>query len=219
MKLKGIIWDLDGVLIDSEGQHIELEIETAKKYGIHLTPEITKEYLGVRLEEYFRDIARRFNPDVQVGEMIREHKTTLRRYYMEVFGLMPYCFEVLLQLKGRYRMAIATSRERELAQIVLDRFLLTPFFSTFVYGEEVSRGKPDPQAFQRAAALLEIDPPSVVVVEDSVIGLSAAKKGGFPSIAYRATHNEHLDFSSADAVVEDLREIPPLLDRMKMRSL
>ena len=68
MGVRGIIWDLDGVLLDSEGYHIETEIATVKKFGFHITPAITKEYLGVKLDDYFRDLVRRFYTQVRIGE-------------------------------------------------------------------------------------------------------------------------------------------------------
>jgi HAD superfamily hydrolase (TIGR01509 family) len=214
MPLTGIIWDFDGVLVDSEGYHIRTEIETAQRFGIPLTPAITEEYLGVRLEEYFVDVVRRFNPRVDVDEMVHAHRRTLRRYYSRIIPLMPHCTETLLMLKGSYRMGIATSREKELADIALDRFRLEPFFDAIVYGEDVAAGKPDPGAFLQAARRLGIRPQDAVVVEDSSSGFAAARKGGFHLIAFRGGHNRMLDFSVADAVVEDLAEIPERIRKM-----
>ena len=59
-KIKAVIWDLDGVLIDSEKLHINAEIETFQKYGINITKEVANEYLGVKLEDYFSDVIKRF---------------------------------------------------------------------------------------------------------------------------------------------------------------
>jgi beta-phosphoglucomutase len=238
MGVRGIIWDLDGVLLDSEGYHIEAEIQTVKKFGFHITPAITKEYLGVRLDEYFRDLVRRFHPqermegglhaslcnpegfenaagsEFHVEEMIGEHRKTLRRYYQEIIPLMPHSREVLAKLKDRYQMGIATSRERELASIALVRFHLLQFFTAIVYGDDVSCGKPDPEVFLTAARNLGVRPPEAVVIEDSAIGLKAARNGGFLLVAFRAAHNSDVDFSFADAVVEDLREVPQCIERI-----
>jgi HAD superfamily hydrolase (TIGR01509 family) len=213
-KARGIIWDLDGVLIDSELLHIRAERETLREFGITLTTPIAKQYFGVKLTDYFKDIARRFGPDIPATLMIRKHLDTLKKYYGEIFPLAPHTVEVLNALKNQYPMGIATSRERELAQIVLERFSLFPFFETVVYGDDVEKGKPHPEAFIKAAGLMKMDASSIAVVEDSISGYIAGQKAGMHVSALKAAHNHDLDFSQADFTVEDLREIPPLLKKI-----
>ena len=215
MKIKAIIWDLDGVLIESELYHIQAEMETFKHYGIKLTLPIAKEYFGIKLEDYFQDIVRRYKKRVPVREMIREHYNTLKRYYGEVFPIIPHAIEVLGDLKNEYPMAIATSREKELAQMVLNRYSLFTYFKTIVYGEDVENGKPNPEPFLKASAQLQVEPHSIVAVEDAISGFKAARRAGMYVIARKAQHNRDLDFSTADYVVSDLREIPHLLRQRK----
>jgi len=214
MNISAIIWDLDGVLIDSEPYHIEAEIETMGQYGIRLTHSIAKEYLGVKLEDYFTDIVSRFGVSIPAGEMIKKHYNTLIRYYKAVFPLTPHAVEVLKQLKGQYLMGIATSSEKKLARLALERYSLLPYFKTVIYGEDVKFGKPNPEPFFTVSSRLKVDPGSVVVVEDSISGIRAGKKAGMYVIARKALHNNDLDFSSADFVVDDLREIPALLKQL-----
>jgi HAD superfamily hydrolase (TIGR01509 family) len=210
-KIHGIIWDLDGVLIDSELLHMEAERETLGQFDIRLTTPIAKEYFGVKLTDYFTDIAGRFGPNIPVQEMIQKHLLTLKKYYSEIFPLVPHTVEVLNTLKKEYPMGIATSRERELASAVLQRFSLFPFFKTVIYGDDVERGKPHPEAFIKVAEKLEIDHSSIAVVEDSISGYIAGQRAGMYVIARKAAHNRDLDFSQADFIIEDLREIPTLL--------
>lgn len=215
MKNIAIIWDLDGVLIDSEPYHIEAEIETLKQYGVKLSLSVLKEYLGVKLEDYFSDLVRRLGKNLPLKEMIRKHHSTLDRYYREVFPLTPHAVEVLEQLQHQYLMGIATSRESDLAKLALERFSLLQYFGAVIYGEDVKHGKPDPEPFLKVSALLDVEPESAVVIEDAVSGFDAAKKAGMNVIARKAPHNSDLDFSSADFIIEDLREIPALLDKIK----
>jgi HAD superfamily hydrolase (TIGR01509 family) len=206
-----IIWDFDGVLVDSEPFHIEAEFETARRFGIPLTMAVAKQYFGLKLEDYFRDIARRYGSDINVDDMINEHYETLRRYYREVFPLVPHAIDVLGMLKGSFFMAVGTSREKELAMLALERFSLVRFFDTIVFGDEVKRGKPDPEIFLSAASRLGCAPEETVVVEDAESGFKAARDAGMRLIAREGAHNADSDFSMADFVVKDLREIPPLL--------
>ncbi len=213
-KVCGIIWDLDGVLIDSELLHMQAERETLKGFGIELTTPIAKQYFGVKLTDYFSDIAGRFGPNIPAKDMIQKHLKTLRKYYSEIFPLVPHTIEVLHILKKEYPMGIATSRERELACTVLKRFSLFSFFQTVLYGDDVVKGKPHPEAFIKVAERLKMDASSIAVVEDSISGYIAGQKAGMHVIARKAAHNSDLDFSQADFIVEDLREIPPLLKKI-----
>jgi len=211
MKIETVIWDLDGVLIDSESYHIEAEIETLKEFGIELSIPVAKEYFGIKLEDYFSDIVKRFRKNIPIHRMIARHYSTLKRYYRKIFPVTPAALEVLGVLQRRYRMAIATSREKGLADIALKRFSLFQFFGTIVYGEDVQNGKPDPEPFLTVCERLDTKPQQCVVIEDSISGVTAAKMAGMLSIVRKARHNADLDFSKADYTITDLKEIPPLL--------
>jgi sugar-phosphatase len=120
---------------------------------------------------------------------------------------VPHLREVLERLEAILPMGIATNRERELLEIALDRFSLSPFFRAVVCKEDVGKGKPAPDSFLLAASALGADPRKTFVVEDSATGFQAAKGAGMKLIARRAAHNGHLDFTPADFVVEDLRDV------------
>jgi sugar-phosphatase len=104
-------------------------------------------------------------------------------------------------------MGIATNRERELLELALERFSISRFFKAVVCKEDVLKGKPAPDSFLLAASALGAEPRLTAVVEDSETGFTAAKRAGMKLIARRAAHNGHLDFSTADFVVEDLRDV------------
>jgi HAD superfamily hydrolase (TIGR01509 family) len=212
-RIRAVVWDFDGVLLDSELLHMEAEFETFRTFGFEIPTAVAKEYFGIKLEDYFRDVVRRFNLGISAEEMIRKHYDTLLHYYREVFPLTPHARSVLEELEGRYAMALATSRERELAQLALRRHGLEYFFDALIYGEDVSAGKPDPEPFLRAC-ILGVEPREAVAVEDAEAGFASARRAGMRVIARRAAHNRELDFSEAHCIVEDLREIPPQIERM-----
>ena len=84
-----------------------------------------------------------------------------------------------------------------------------------VTGNDITKGKPDPQVFLMAARDMKIEPAECMVFEDALLGVEAAKRAGMYVIARKAQHNSDLDFSEADHVVSDLREIPHLLRKRK----
>lgn len=211
MGIQAIVWDFDGVILDSELLHMEAETETFGKFGLEVPRSVMERYFGVKLEDYFGDMAERYGLQSSAPEMIRTHYKTLIRYYGEIFPLTPHVREVLGTLAETYSMAIATSRERELAQLALKRWSLEEYFQSIIYGEDVGAGKPDPEPYRRACSKLGIDPAAAVAIEDAEAGFVSAKRACMRVIALRAKHNRNMDFSRADRVVEDVRQIPDLL--------
>lgn len=211
-KVKAIIWDMDGVLIDSEGYHRVAETETLNFYGIPITEEIAKEYSGVRLGEYFTAISKRFKTNFSLVESIERHHQVLNKYFSTKISLAEGADEVLKKLKQNFKMALATSSRKALAKIILDKFSLWKYFDETLFGEDVIKPKPNPEMFLKAAQNLRVPPGGVVVVEDSAYGFQAAKKAGMKLIARSSIHNQHVDFSLADYVITDLRDIPKILD-------
>jgi HAD superfamily hydrolase (TIGR01509 family) len=222
VKTAAVIWDFDGVILDNELLHLDAELGTARAFGLPLTREVALEYLGARLEEYFRALLERFGPfpakektdgSATLPVMLAKHYETLRRFYREVFPLTAHVREVLDSLGKMYPMGVATNRERELLSLSFERHGLWGCFGCVVCAEDVGRGKPDPEPFLKAARLLSVDPRATAAIEDTENGFKAAKAAGMHLVARKAAHNSHIDFSPADFVVEDLREIPRILRR------
>jgi HAD superfamily hydrolase (TIGR01509 family) len=207
---KTIIWDLDGVLIESEPFLIKAEVEILPKFGIPLTEKISAEYLGYKLDDYLKALEKRFDKKVPYDDIrIQLHKKIVELYDKEI-PLTPHAKETLETLKSNFVFALATSREKHLALRILKRLDIKKYFKQKVFKEEVSRGKPDPEVFLKAAAKLKIKPNQCAVVEDAESGFRAGKAAGMFVIARKAKHNQNQDFSLADEIVEDLREIVKL---------
>lgn len=206
-----VIWDLDGVILENETQHIDAELETFRRFGLPVTREMAEQYMGIRMDEYFRAIAGRYRARVPAEAMMRAHWETLRRYYGGIFLLTLHAGRVLQELGAYCVQALATNRERELALLALERFGLLGRFQCAVYGDQVERGKPDPEIYLTAASLLGVRPEACTVIEDSVNGLAAAKGAGMRVIIRLGEHNRSVDFAGADYLVEELREVPGIL--------
>jgi len=208
---KAIIWDLDGVILDSEKYHANIEIATMKKFGADLTEEIVREYTGTTVKHYFEALVKRFHLDVDPQVIMKRHEELLKKYYAELFPMVPHADTVLKAFSGKYKMAVGTSAIRREAQSALKRFDLLQYFEALVCGDEVVNGKPDPEVFLKAAEKLGVKPSECVVVEDAELGMYAAKDAGMKVIVRKAGHNRHKDFSKADYVVTDLLDILKIL--------
>jgi len=202
----GVIFDVDGVLIDSAAAHWESWRALAEELGQSLTHEAfaatfgrqnrdivpllfgetnprAVEKLGGRKEEIYRDLVR---PDPPIaggaGELIRA-----------------------LHAEG-YRLAVGSSGPRANIELVLNAMGALDHFSAMVCAEDVSRGKPDPQVFSLACERLNLPPNRCVVIEDAPAGVQAAKSAGAKAIAILMHHGRDA-FPRADRVVETLGDI------------
>ena len=112
---------------------------------------------------------------------------------------------------GQYLLGLSTSSHRSSAEAVLGREGVMKYLQASTCGNEVKFGKPDPEVFIRTIEKLGVEPGECVVIEDSANGMRGAKAAGALVIARKARHNERQDFSSADAVVEDLLDVLDIL--------
>ncbi|MBT5016252.1 HAD family phosphatase [Candidatus Peregrinibacteria bacterium] len=205
--IKAIIWDMDGVLVESEAMHVQAEAELLKEYGLDLTKVDSTKFMGMKLSEYFGAIGKEFGIELPVKEIIKKHSETLRGYYSGKFPIVPHAPEVLRELSKKFPMALATSTRRRLAELYLERLGVTDCFQAIVGGDDVPHAKPDPGIFLLAAEKLGVDPRDTIVIEDSTHGIHAGKAAGATVIARKADHNKSQDFSQADHIITDLQEL------------
>ncbi|HET9016776.1 MAG TPA: HAD family phosphatase [Thermomicrobiaceae bacterium] len=205
--LEAVLFDMDGVLADSEGVHAAALDDVLAAHG--LPPATAEDYarflLGktdrTGLADYLR--ARADRP-LDLEALLKEKATAFARRFPAEVHLFPDGVDTLRVLAARgYRVAIASGGlEREIAMVV-DLAGLAPVLSARVSGEEVPDGKPSPAPYLLAAARLGVAPPRCVVVEDAPAGVAAAKAAGMRCLAVdRVGRPEWL--AAADQVVAHL---------------
>lgn len=211
--IKAIIWDMDGVLIDSEHIHAQIESEALSKVGINIPPEeITKRYSGTKIEEEFSDAIEKSGKKVDFDQLMKMRNQLIEKDFVKQVGTIPFAYETLKKLSNKYKQSLATSTEQGYAEAVLKRNKLLDFFNAKMFGTMVEKSKPNPEIFLKAAELLEVKPNESIVIEDSIHGFNAAKSAGMVLIARKGSHNQTIDFSLADFIIEDLREVPNIIE-------
>lgn len=202
---------MDGVLIDSESWYIKQELNLLKSLGINTTEEVTREYIGISFEKTIPELAKRYNKIIPIKKALEKYDELITELYTNQTKLIPNVIKVLEKLRKKYPFGLATSSPRYLAKLPLKRFSLNKYFKAKTFGDEIKNGKPSPEIFLQTAKNLNVDPKNILVIEDSFNGTKAAKAAGMKLIAFKTNHNQNLDFSLADFVTEDLREIPKIL--------
>jgi HAD superfamily hydrolase (TIGR01509 family) len=214
--VQAVLWDMDGTLVDSEKLW---DISLAALYaelGGRLTQEVRASMVGSSAEKTIRIVYTDLGLDLDPVAMARSDRW-LHDYTAELFdGGLPWCDgaqEMLEALAAEGTpMALVTNTQRTLTKRAL-RSIGREYFSASVCGDEVPRGKPAPDAYQRAAALLGLPPSACLAVEDSVTGTAAAEAAGCPVLVVpndvavpRGPRRRHVS-SLAEVGVADLRRV------------
>lgn len=213
--IRAVIFDIDGVILDSEQLHAEVESEAIKEFGIDISPaEVLRLYSGVHIDKEIEEMAKAANKDIPLDKALPVVERILKEKLEQGVPLIPHVREVLQLLKSKYKLAFGTSGTKFFIESALSKNGILDLFEVSVYGREVENPKPSPEIFLKSASLLGIKPEEAAVIEDSESGFKAAKAAGMLLIAKKAEHNKQKDFSLADYIVEDLREIPKILESL-----
>ncbi len=206
--LVAVIWDMDGTIADTAEQHIKAWQTVFGRRGISFSREDFKKSFGLRNDTVIRGAMGAQTTQEDIA-LISHEKNELFRESLRLEGVrpMPGAIELLSALhKKNIHMAVASSAPRQNLDIFIKKLRLEPFFKASVSGEEVERGKPDPQSFLLAAEKLKTEPHGCVVIEDAVGGIEAARAAGMHSIAVAASHTRE-ELEIADLVVDSLAEV------------
>jgi HAD superfamily hydrolase (TIGR01509 family) len=211
--LSAIIFDLDGVLADSEPWWNQIDAQLLSEYGATYRGEYHREVLGVSYPIATEFYKRAFRIDAPTDEMMRRRGEIAAAFFADRVGLFPHTKELLEQLRGmNLRLGLATSSVSESARPFLDRHQLTKFFEAIVTGDEVEHGKPAPDIYLATAEKLRVHSDACLVIEDSLSGIAAAKaaKMKVAAIPDRRFVDPTAYEKEADYVLSDLTEIPAL---------
>jgi HAD superfamily hydrolase (TIGR01509 family) len=206
MSLAGhVVFDLDGVIVDSEPTHEWATDEYLAGLGATVDQRLRDDMMGRRVRELTDAIAARLGRPPE--EVLAERETIFWRLLRDGTGLepMPGLRQALARLTDAgLPLAVATSGARAFAEHVLERLGVRGAFKAVISGEDVVHGKPHPEIYLRAASLLGADPADCAAIEDTFHGVAAARAAGMRVVAVPNALTAAMDFSAADAVVDDL---------------
>jgi HAD superfamily hydrolase (TIGR01509 family) len=208
---KAVIFDMDGVIVDSEPLHERAYLDVVQELGYGDNHGLRfADYVGRSDDTLWRDFIARHKPKQPFEELLAlktQRVVEIIRREQPLFKNLP---GLVGKLAGRYSLALASGSERMVVEEVLRLENLRRFFSAVVSGSEVKRGKPAPDIFLRAAELLKVAPQECWVIEDSKPGVAAGLAAGMRVIAIANTHPAE-ELAHATHVVRTYGEIERLL--------
>lgn len=208
MKIKGVIFDMDGLMLDTEKLLMRFWIESANGFGYDMKKEhvlsirsLAKKYAEPKLREIFGES---FDYDA-----VRKRRIELMNEYIAENGIEKKkgLDELLSYLSGRYRIAVATATDYERTEMYLKRVGVFNFFDKIICGSMVENGKPAPDIYLKASSELGLEPKECVALEDSPNGILSAYRAGcnpimIPDLSQPDEETSKLLYAKADSLDE-----------------
>jgi len=205
--IKAVIFDMDGVLVNSEPINYEINKITFEKAGIKISK---KEFI----EEWVvkgtgsREAIKRHNIRMSYENLQKIKKKIYLDILKRKVKLKPNAKETIINLHKKYKLALASHAHKYNVNIIVKKFRLNKFFQIILGKQDVNKGKPNPEIFLKAAKKLKVKPEKCLVIEDTEKGILAAKRAGMICIAIPDSWTKkYNDFSKADLVVDNLKEL------------
>ena len=209
-KLKCVIFDMDGVIIDSEEIHKKAYYETFKNLGVEVSEELYKTMTGSSTINAFQKLVNHFNLDDIPEELVLQKRKCYVNYFENdpTLSLVNGVKELIQFLyKQNLTLVLASSSAMVNINRVFSRFDLNEYFTAKISGADLTASKPHPEIFEKAAILGGVSKEQCIVIEDSDNGIEAANKAGIYAIGYRNLLITDQTLKNADLIIKDYNKL------------
>jgi len=212
--MKAIIFDMDGVLVDSEPHHVKIEKKLFAKRGLEISDQEHSKYMGKATDVMWKEIIADKKLPFNIKQLVEQTVIESKKHFslQKKLKAMPGLESLLIKFsKKGIPMAVASSSGQEIIDILLKLTGLKKYFSFTVSSELVGGSKPEPDIFLYTARLLSVKPEECLVIEDSTNGIRAAKAANMFCVAYNGTSVNQQDQKLADIQINDYSELEKIV--------
>ncbi|WP_271405949.1 HAD family hydrolase [Tenacibaculum soleae] len=211
MALKAVLFDMDGVIVDTEPLHKQAYFLMFAKVGINVSQEQYNAYTGQSTIEICKDLVNTFNLSIAPTELVAYKRAFFKELFFSDDNDLQLLDGVLNLIKNYYAngvtLVLASSASMVTINNVFNKFDLNQYFKGKISGADLKASKPHPEIFIKAAEIAGFDKKECLVIEDSTNGIRAAYDGGIYCVAYKSEHSKEQDYSLAQKVISNYSEI------------
>jgi len=210
--IETVIFDMDGVIIDSEPIHLEIQDRLFKTYDISLTTSEYQRYIGRSSKNMWQELIEKFSLSVRVEEVLLRDRTMYHQRLNKEPDLdaIPGVRKLINSLcVESINLVLASSSSMESIELVLGLFELDHYFDHKISGADLRYSKPHPEIFQVAADMANTECSKCLVIEDSYHGVTAAKRAEMRCVGFQNPHSGNQDLSDADLIIDDFEHLTP----------
>lgn len=205
-RCQAIVFDMDGLMVDTERLYIASNHDIAARYGKSVGPEVLRQMMGRVPMESMGIFCRALQIEQPAEVILKQRDDLMEARLREGFRTLPGLGELIEYASGRYRLAIATGSPKRFLDIIVDRLQLRDRFEVLQTSDGITQGKPHPEIYLQAMAKLGVAGEQCIVLEDSPNGMKAGRTAGAYVIGVPNEHTRDGDLSAAHVCVRDLHE-------------
>ncbi len=207
--IKAVIFDMDGVIVNSEKHHADLENRIFKELGLEISKEEHESFVGTGSYYMWGTLKEKYSIPFKVEELIKKNRDEFLEYVSKEGMIVPIngVENILKFIKDKgLKTAVASSSPLNFIEKVMDTIEVRDYFEELVTGDYVKRSKPEPDIFLYAAEKLGVKPEECIVIEDSRNGVIAAKKANMKAIGYKDENSRGQNLDKADIVIKSFND-------------
>jgi HAD superfamily hydrolase (TIGR01509 family) len=208
--LQTVIFDMDGVIVDTEPVHNYAYYQHFKELGIEVSAEMFATFTGNSTKNVFEKIKNHFGIAEDIPTLVEKKRSLFNDAFdtKEDLFLLEGVEELIKQLhQNGIQLILASSSSKVTINRVFNRFKLHTYFSHIVSGEDFPQSKPNPAIFLEAVRLAKSNKENCIVIEDSTNGIKAAYAAGIFCVGYRSVNSKKQDYSLANLVIDRFEEL------------
>lgn len=208
--IKAVLFDMDGVIVNTEPLHRRAYFKMFEEVNIPVTPEYYDQFTGRSTMAICENLCEAFELKQLPNELIQIKRKHFKKLFdTEGLDLIPGVLDIIKEYhQNGLKLVLASSASMTNIERIFKRFDLDQYFVAKISGADLKASKPHPEIFIRASELAATPPSRCVVIEDSTNGMKAAKAAGIYCIGYQGPTSENQDYTIADKVISDFKEIP-----------
>jgi HAD superfamily hydrolase (TIGR01509 family) len=214
-KLEAVLFDMDGVIIDSEPLWSKAEQQLLARRNLRYSSQLKTVMMGLDSSEAVGFLIKHYDLKESVSDVVAERNQLVADLFRQFLRPMPHALQLVRSVQAaQIKTGLVTSSPQDLVDLALSRLNITELFDLILSGDQVARGKPAPDIYLTAAEALGVSHENCLVIEDAPHGVAAAKAAGMCCLAISTSASEP-ELGAADRVVRDFAEV----DLQSLREL